>query len=171
MEIVILIISILGCISLYGAYRVMRIKIFKSIWEQKELWFIAKPKPVFRKGDGASSVLYLPLELEGNLINLPLPNDYNYLKKLFPKNGKWEGHLFTVPIRCCVVGKDIIGIQYGDLPPRDPEFETELTSDLTPPNQNLKNQTNRANIFLYLSVVAVIPAAYIFLQLIAGWFR
>jgi hypothetical protein len=171
MEIVILTISILGGMLLYWLHRSTRRKVFEPIWEQSELWFTAKPKPTFRQGEGAKSELYLPLEIEGHEVNLPLPNDYNYLKKLFPKDSNWDAHLFTIPIKCCVVGKDIVGIQYGDLPPRDPEFDTELTSDLTPPNHDLNKKKKRADIFLYLAIVAVVPAACIFLQVIAGWFR
>lgn len=171
MEIIILLISFLGAGLFYGLHRSTRRNVFKPIWEQSELWFTAKPKPTFRKGDGANSTLYLPLEIEGDTVNLPLPNDYNYLKKLFPKGSNWDTYLTTIPIKCCVVGKDIVGIQYGDLPPRDPEFDTELPSELTPPNHDLNKKKKRADIFLYLAMAAVVPAACIFLQVLASWFR
>ena len=171
MEIVILIISILGGLSLFGLHRSMRLNVFKPIWEQSELWFTAKPKPTFRQGEGAKSELYLPLEIEDLDVNLRLPDDYKYLEKIFPKDSNWDAYQLTIPIKCCVVGKEIVGIQYGDLPPRDPEFDTKLTSDLTPPNHDLNKKMKRADIFLFLSIVAVIPAACIFLEVIASWFR
>lgn len=167
----IFLLSLLGGLFFFFVHRSMRLKAVKSVWDQKELWFTADPRPVFLKGDGPTAKWYLPLEVEGNAIDLPLPSDYDYLKKIFPKGVDWNGYLFTIPIRCCVVGKDIVGIQYGDLPPSDPKYEIELPSGLTSQNNNLKNQISRANIFLILAIAALVPGACVILQVIASFLR
>lgn len=171
MELVFLALSFLSGIIFYGLHRYTRIQTFKKVWGKSDLWFIAKPKPTYRKGSGATSSLILPLVIEGNTVDLTLSNDASSLMKLFPKGVDWEGYVFTDLIKCCVVGKDIVGIQFGDKPPRDPEFDVELPSNLTPVLPEIGNAKKLSDIFLYISIISLIPAAFIFLQLIIGWFK
>jgi hypothetical protein len=169
MEFVILIISMLVGVSLYGLHRLMRKNIFKALWNRDDLWFAAAAKPVFLRGEGVNAEWVVPLEIEGHTIDLPLPKDYNFQKKLFPKNGPKD--VVALPIRCCVSGQAIIGVQYGDFPPSDPEVDLVLPVSLTPTHPDLEAQTRRADIPLYLSLAALVPAAFIFLQMLVGWFR
>ena len=172
MEILVLIVSMGVGLALFFWHQALRKNLYKPFWDKAEFWFPATPKPIVMEKPGGAPSLSLPLEINGEVVNETLPNEYWKNREVYSeKSDGIIGYLITVPIKCCVVGKNIVGIQYSNQPPVTPENDLELKSELTPANEELDKKIKNTSILLYLSIIALIPAAYVFLNMLVSWFK
>jgi len=163
--------SVLAGIALFGTYLMLNRKICHKYLSNDDLWFEAQPKPiVYIASAGVGLSPYLPLNIEGHKAEIPLDCDFLKKNNIVPKNVHLEGYQLNIPIKVCVVGKDIIGIKYGDLP-KVLDTAPELSVELTSIDKQLKTRMRLNNILLILAFIACIPGAWVVLNMIAALLR
>ncbi len=113
------------------------------------------------------------MELIINGIKTEVSVDEDFVRKLIKKSAiqkmqalpakrGYDGYQVNTPVKVCVVGKDILGIKFGDFL-HIPIILTELPIELTPTDKQLKIKMKLNNILLILGLIACIPGAFVIL--------
>ncbi|MRS13261.1 MAG: hypothetical protein EG823_09400 [Actinobacteria bacterium] len=178
MEFVILVLSIAAAGVFFGLYERARTALYRGYWERDELWFDATPGAIVEtpRASSAGVDAYVPLSVASQHVRLAIPcvpdrSKPEWEKLLVPKGADYSGHVPTIPIRLCVVGRRVVGVKYSDLPIVKPYTDVELEAELTQVDQTLDSQLKCKNYLLVLSVVSMLPGAYVIINLLAWLFR
>jgi len=164
--------SLLSAAALFGTYLMLHRKMCRKYLSNEDLWFEAQPEPiVYRAKAGAPGLYpYLPLNIEGHTVEISLDVDSLVKKGVVSKKVPLDGYQLKITVKVCVVGKNIIGIKFGDLP-NILDNVPELPVELTPIDKMLETKMRLNNILLILAVIVCIPGAWVILNYIASLLR
>ena len=171
--------SLLSGAALFGTYLMLHRIMIRKYLSNDDFWFEAQPGMIVWEF-GPSGKVYVDLNVKGNEVKVSLTGDYDFVRKLIKKHiiqkcsndthSGGDSYQVNVPVKVCVVGKDILGIEFGDFS-YVPSVVVELPVELTPVDKQLKTKMWLNNIIVILAVIACIPGAWGILNYIASLLR